>query len=79
MRVRAGGSDSDQVVAAVAALELVQASALIHDDLMDRSDTQRGEPAQVGVGDVLPELRATATGIEADLHIAGRFRRVRPS
>ncbi|GLY93405.1 geranylgeranyl pyrophosphate synthase [Actinoplanes sp. NBRC 103695] len=41
----AGGLDSDPVVAAVAALELVQASALIHDDLMDRSDTRRGEPA----------------------------------
>ncbi|NUT32181.1 MAG: polyprenyl synthetase family protein [Hamadaea sp.] len=41
----AGGADSDAVVAAVAALELVQASALIHDDLIDRSDTRRGEPA----------------------------------
>jgi len=41
----AGGADSDFVVAAVAALELVQASALIHDDLIDRSDTRRGEPA----------------------------------
>jgi geranylgeranyl diphosphate synthase type I len=41
----AGGLDSDQVVACVSALELVQASALIHDDLMDRSDTRRGEPA----------------------------------
>src|SRR4051794_18691468 len=41
----AGGPDSDAVVAAVSALELVQASALIHDDLMDRSDTRRGEPA----------------------------------
>jgi geranylgeranyl diphosphate synthase, type I len=41
----AGGADSDAVVAAVSALELVQASALIHDDLMDRSDTRRGEPA----------------------------------
>ena len=41
----AGGVDTDAVVAAVAALELVQASALIHDDLMDRSDTRRGEPA----------------------------------
>jgi geranylgeranyl diphosphate synthase, type I len=41
----AGGVDTDPVVAAVSALELVQASALIHDDLMDRSDTRRGEPA----------------------------------
>ncbi|WP_329102533.1 polyprenyl synthetase family protein [Micromonospora sp. NBC_01699] len=41
----AGGVDSEQVVAALAALEFVQASALIHDDLMDRSDTRRGEPA----------------------------------
>ncbi len=41
----AGGADSEQIVAAVAALELVQASALIHDDLMDRSDTRRGVPA----------------------------------
>jgi geranylgeranyl diphosphate synthase type I len=41
----AGGVDSDEIVAALSALELVQASALIHDDLMDRSDTRRGEPA----------------------------------
>jgi geranylgeranyl diphosphate synthase type I len=41
----AGGFDSDQVVATLAALELVQASALIHDDVMDGSDTRRGEPA----------------------------------
>ena len=41
----ARGTDGDHVVAAVAALELVQASALIHDDLMDRSDTRRGEPS----------------------------------
>jgi len=41
----AGGPDADAVVAAVSSLELVQASALIHDDLMDRSDTRRGEPA----------------------------------
>ncbi len=41
----AGGQDSDEVVATVAALELVQASALIHDDVMDGSDLRRGEPA----------------------------------
>ncbi len=41
----AGGEDSEQVIAAVAALEFVQASALIHDDVMDSSDTRRGEPS----------------------------------
>jgi geranylgeranyl diphosphate synthase type I len=41
----AGGTDTDAVVAAVSALELVQASALIHDDLIDRSDTRRGDPS----------------------------------
>jgi geranylgeranyl diphosphate synthase type I len=41
----AGGDDDEAVVAAVAALELVQASALIHDDVMDGSETRRGEPA----------------------------------
>ena len=41
----AGGEDRDEVVTALASLELVQASALMHDDLMDASDTRRGEPA----------------------------------
>jgi geranylgeranyl diphosphate synthase, type I len=41
----AGGADADRIVAAVSALELVQASALVHDDLMDRSDIRRGGPA----------------------------------
>jgi len=41
----AGGSDSDGIVTASAALELFQACALIHDDVMDGSDTRRGLPA----------------------------------
>ncbi|WP_117213817.1 polyprenyl synthetase family protein [Allorhizocola rhizosphaerae] len=41
----AGGPDQDGVITAVAALELVQAGALIHDDLIDASDTRRGEPS----------------------------------
>ncbi|WP_018353507.1 polyprenyl synthetase family protein [Longispora albida] len=41
----AGGTDTDEVVACLSALELVQASALIHDDVMDSSDTRRGLPA----------------------------------
>jgi geranylgeranyl diphosphate synthase type I len=41
----AGGPDSDQVVVAAASLELFQACAIIHDDVMDGSDTRRGQPA----------------------------------
>ena len=41
----AGGQDDDCVVRAAAALELFQAAALIHDDVMDHSDTRRGMPA----------------------------------
>jgi geranylgeranyl diphosphate synthase, type I len=40
-----GGEDSDAVVAAASALELLQACALVHDDVMDGSDTRRGQPA----------------------------------
>ena len=41
----AGGESGPEIVAAAAALELFQAAALIHDDLMDDSDTRRGMPA----------------------------------
>jgi len=41
----AGGPDCDEIVAAATALELLQASALIHDDVMDGSDLRRGMPA----------------------------------
>nr|WP_208382603.1 polyprenyl synthetase family protein [Microbacterium ulmi] len=34
-----------EVVAAAAALEIFQAAALVHDDLIDNSDTRRGRPA----------------------------------
>lgn len=41
----AGGQHDIATVRACACLELVQACALIHDDLMDDSDTRRGFPA----------------------------------
>jgi geranylgeranyl diphosphate synthase, type I len=41
----AGAADCDEIVVAAAALELLQASALIHDDVMDGSDLRRGMPA----------------------------------
>ena len=40
-----GAADDDGAVAACSALELLQASALVHDDLIDRSDTRRGLPS----------------------------------
>jgi geranylgeranyl diphosphate synthase type I len=44
--VGAGGAPADEaVVDAGAALELLHTFALVHDDVMDGSDTRRGEPA----------------------------------
>ncbi len=41
----AGRPDSDALVRLASAMELFQAAALIHDDVMDESDTRRGMPA----------------------------------
>jgi geranylgeranyl diphosphate synthase type I len=41
----AGGNDLEEAVIAATSLELLQACALIHDDVMDASDTRRGQPA----------------------------------
>lgn len=38
-------ADEEALLRACAALELLHASALVHDDLMDASDTRRGRPA----------------------------------
>lgn len=40
-----GESAADEIVTAGSALELFQAAALIHDDIIDRSDTRRGGPS----------------------------------
>lgn len=40
-----GAANAEAVVQAGAALELFQAAALIHDDIIDRSDTRRGGPS----------------------------------
>ncbi len=40
-----GGADCAEIASASAALEFFQAAALIHDDVMDDSDTRRGMPA----------------------------------
>jgi geranylgeranyl diphosphate synthase, type I len=41
----AGGDESPAVLKAAASLELVHVCALIHDDVMDKSDARRGEPS----------------------------------
>jgi geranylgeranyl diphosphate synthase, type I len=40
-----GAPDSDAIVNAAASLELLQACALVHDDVIDRSATRRGQPS----------------------------------
>jgi geranylgeranyl diphosphate synthase type I len=40
-----GGPDSKAVIRAATAMEFFQAAALLHDDVMDDSDTRRGMPA----------------------------------
>ncbi|GAB3419274.1 polyprenyl synthetase family protein [Flindersiella endophytica] len=40
-----GAPDEPGIIQAAAALELLQASALVHDDVMDNSDLRRGKPA----------------------------------
>ena len=43
--IGAGGTANHEIIVASAALELLQASALIHDDVMDNSDSRRGQPS----------------------------------
>ena len=45
LAVHPSPDDEDAIVRACASLELLHASALVHDDLMDASDTRRGRPA----------------------------------
>lgn len=41
----AGGASADAAARLAAALELFQTAALVHDDVLDRSDTRRGMPS----------------------------------
>lgn len=43
--IAAGAPDSEGLIRAAASLELLQACALVHDDLIDHSDTRRGQPS----------------------------------
>ncbi|MFD2092206.1 polyprenyl synthetase family protein [Blastococcus deserti] len=66
---RDGGSDEDEatVLRAVAALEFVHASALVHDDVMDGAHTRRGRPAtHVGFAS-----RHCVDGLDGDRELFG--------
>ena len=44
-RAAGGGTDDSAVISAVSGLELIQAAALVHDDIIDESDSRRGRPS----------------------------------
>ncbi|WP_347060253.1 polyprenyl synthetase family protein [Blastococcus sp. HT6-30] len=61
------GEDDEAVLRAVAALEFVHASALVHDDVMDAAGTRRGRPTtHIGFAD-----RHTAHGFSGDQQLFG--------
>ena len=61
------GEDEAAVLRAVAALEFVHASALVHDDVMDGARTRRGRPAtHIGFAD-----RHTDDGLDGDGDLFG--------
>lgn len=44
-RAAGGGPEDQHVIDAVSGLELIQAAALVHDDIIDESDSRRGRPS----------------------------------
>jgi geranylgeranyl diphosphate synthase type I len=74
-----GGRHCDEIVRAASSLELLHTFALVHDDIMDRSDERRGIPTTYAakgtdiallVGDlalVLADAAFTGSGFEAGL------------
>jgi geranylgeranyl diphosphate synthase type I len=56
--------DPDSLLRACASLELLHASALVHDDYMDASDVRRGRPATHRAFERLHRARGWSTGAE---------------
>ncbi|CAL8897432.1 polyprenyl synthetase family protein [Kocuria varians] len=63
-RAAGGPADASAPVVAAAALELFQSAALIHDDILDRSDTRRGSPSVHRVFEALHRDSAWAADAE---------------
>jgi geranylgeranyl diphosphate synthase type I len=66
----AGGVDGEPIERAAAALELLHAMALIHDDLMDRSPSRRGAPASAFQLAARARLRGSADPERAGTSLA---------
>jgi geranylgeranyl diphosphate synthase type I len=62
--VRDEGPDAEALVRAAASLEVLHASALVHDDYMDASDTRRGRPATHKAFEALHRERGWSGGPE---------------
>ncbi|MFD7240389.1 polyprenyl synthetase family protein, partial [Streptomyces massasporeus] len=72
-RAAGGSGDASAVLRTGAALELLQACALIHDDVMDGSPLRRGAPAMhVDFAHAHPAGRTGGSGEPAHGHPAGR-------
>ncbi|MGA4545486.1 polyprenyl synthetase family protein [Uniformispora flossi] len=70
----AGQADGDAVVRAAAAMELVHAAAVVHDDLIDRSRQRHGRPtAQWALREELPRLARPAGAAEALAMLVGNM------
>ncbi|MFE9425654.1 polyprenyl synthetase family protein [Kitasatospora sp. NPDC006697] len=68
----AGQADSEALVRACAAMELVHAAAVVHDDLIDRSRIRHGRPtAQWALREALPRLPRRAAAAEALAMLVG--------
>lgn len=60
-----GGGEPDAVLDTAAAIELFQTAALIHDDVLDASDTRRGRPATHRAFEATHRARAGTGDAEA--------------
>ncbi|WP_231391732.1 polyprenyl synthetase family protein [Arthrobacter sp. 35W] len=69
-RAAGGAAGAEQIVTAGVALELFQAAALIHDDIIDRSDTRRGGPSVHRTYSLLHERQGWALDGERFGHAA---------
>lgn len=63
----AGGEDRRAIAAAAGSVELLHAAALVHDDIIDESETRRGRPAV----HALFRDAHTRTGMAGDAHLYG--------